>query len=258
MDKGDFFVDGLVSIVTPVYNCESYIAQAIESVLAQTHQSLEMILVDDCSTDNSAAIIASYQKLDDRIKYVKLDRNSGVAVARNAGLEETRGQYVALLDGDDYWKPEMLEKLIVCAEKTGADIVYCSYEIVDEQGSKLCNDFVVPEETDYRRSLVKSVILPSATMMTGRLAKNSRFPIDMYHEDIALWFQLLRDGCKTRGVPDVLVSYRQSSGSKSADKAKAAYGRWIIYRRHLKIPLIRCIGLMTQYAYYGLLKYRRI
>lgn len=261
MGADDYLADELVSIITPVYNCENYIAQAIESVLAQTYQHWEMILVDDCSSDGSAAIIASYQKTDNRIKYKRLDRNSGAAAARNVGLEESRirgAQYVALLDADDYWKPEMLEKMIRRAEDTSADIVYCSYEIVDEQGVKLCNDFIVPEETDYRKSLVRSVITCSTVLMTGQQAQKSRFPIDTYHEDIALWFRVLKDGAKVRGVLDVLASYRQRRDSKTANKAKSAYIRWGIYREHLKMPLLESVFVMIQYAYYGFIKYKRI
>ena len=88
----------MVSIITPVYACEPYVAQTIESVLAQTYEKWELLLVDDCTPDNSAQIIGKYQEKDNRIKYIKLEENCGAAVARNAGLAEAAGRYIAYLD----------------------------------------------------------------------------------------------------------------------------------------------------------------
>ena len=165
---------------------------------------------------------------------------------------------MALLDSDDYWKPTLLEKMIARAEETTADIVYCSYEMVDEQGEKVCNDFVVPPETSFEESIVRSVITCSTVLMTSKLAKENRFPVNMYHEDIALWFQLLRDGAVARGVPEVLAAYRQRRNSRSADKLITACRRWPIYRKHLCLPFFRSIGVMIRYGYYGLIKFRRV
>jgi len=168
------------------------------------------------------------------------------------------GDYVALLDSDDYWQSQMLEKMLACAQETKADIIYCSYEIVDENGKKLCNDFIVPEQTDFKKSMIRSVITCSTVLLTKKIARNHRFPADIYHEDIALWFELLRDGVQARGVPEILAAYRQRSDSKTANKLKSACRRWVIYRKHLKLPLWQCVSLMIQYGYYGVKKFKRI
>ena len=102
----------LVSIITPVYNCEELVSKTIESVLNQTYQNWEMILVDDCTPDHSAEVIKKYQVKDDRIKYIKLDHNSGAAIARNVALKNSNGRFVAYLDADDLWKSDKLEKQV--------------------------------------------------------------------------------------------------------------------------------------------------
>ena len=248
----------LVSVVMPSYNMESFIEEAISSVIAQSVSDWELIVIDDCSKDNTRKIVADFAEKDSRIQLVVNEENMGVAKTRNRGLTMSRGKFVALLDSDDYWKPQMLEKMVARAEETGADIIYCSYELVDEQGKKVCNDFIVPEETTFEESIVRSVITCSTVLLTTKLVESYRFPTDMYHEDIALWFQILRDGGIACGAVDVLAAYRQRTGSRSAGKVKSACRRWTIYRKHLKMPLFQSIRAMAHYAYYGLIKYKRV
>lgn len=248
----------LVSVIMPSYNGEEFIEQAISSVIAQTVEDWELIVIDDCSADRTRQIVEGFAISDERVRLVRNQKNMGAAGSRNRGLELCNGAYVALLDSDDYWQPQWLSKMLECARQTEADIIYCSYAIVDEQGRKLCNDFIVPQQTDFERSMIRSVITCSTVLLTKKLAKAHRFPTDMYHEDIALWFRLLRDGVQARGVPEVLASYRQRSDSRSANKLKSACRRWTIYRKYLKLPFIKCVVLMLQYGYYGLIKFRRV
>lgn len=248
----------LVSVIMPAYNAEPFIAEAISSVLTQSISDLELIVIDDGSTDGTQRIVAELAGNDARICQIINEENMGVARTRNRGLELCRGKYVALLDSDDYWKPQLLEKMIARAEETGADIIYCSYELVDEQGQKLCNDFVAPPATTFEESIVRSVITCSTVLLTADLAKNNRFPTNIYHEDIALWFQILRDGGTARGVPEVLAAYRQRANSRSSDKLISAVRRWTIYRKHLKMPIGQSVHAMVRYAYHGLVKYKRV
>ena len=110
-------MNDLISIITPSYKSERFIAQTIESVLVQTYKEWEMIIVDDVSPDNSNEIIEEYCKKDSRIKLIKLEKNSGPAVARNRAIEEANGRYIAFLDADDLWYPEKLEKQISFMKK---------------------------------------------------------------------------------------------------------------------------------------------
>lgn len=248
----------LVSVIMPAYNAEEFIEEAISSVQAQEVSDWELIVIDDGSQDGTQKIVEQFMQKDSRIRLIVNEANMGVGKSRNRGLDMCRGEYVALLDSDDYWKPQMLTKMIACAQCTNADIIYCSYAIVDEKGKKLCNDFIVPEETNFRQSMIRSVITCSTVLITKKIAENHRFPTDIYHEDIALWFQLLRDGVAARGVTDILAAYRQRENSKTANKLKSACRRWVIYRKHLNLPVLDCISLLIQYGYYGLIKFKRI
>ena len=248
----------LVSVIMPAYNAAPFIEEAIASVIAQTVTDWELIVIDDCSTDDTRRIVADLAQKDFRIQLLTNAVNMGVAKTRNRGMDLCQGQYVALLDSDDYWKPQLLEKMLARAKETGADIVYCSYEMVGEQGEKVCNDFIVPASTTFEESIVRSVITCSTVLLTAQTASNHRFPTNMYHEDIALWFQILRDGGTACGVTDVLAAYRQRAGSRSAGKVKSACRRWKIYRGHLKLPFAKSVWVMAQYAYYGVIKFKRI
>ena len=248
----------LVSVIMPAYNAEEFLREAIASVQAQTVTDWELLVIDDCSRDTTPEMVRAIGAEDPRVKLLQNEKNLGAAGSRNRGLDIFRGQYVAFLDSDDYWYPAMLEKMLAKAKDTGADIIYCAYELVDETGRKVCNDFRVPEKTSFKESIVRSVITCSTVLITGQLAKNHRFPVNLYHEDIALWFQILRDGGQARGVDEVLAAYRQRSGSKTANKLTSAWRRWIIYRKHLELPFFRSLWVTAGYAYYGLIKFKRI
>ena len=255
MNKGKM---PLVSVITPAYNAESFIRETIDSVLAQSVSDWELIVIDDGSTDDTQIIVAEYEKADDRIHLIINENNMGVARTRNRGLDMFRGQYVAFLDSDDYWEPQMLEKMFARAQETGADIIYCSYALVDESGRKVCNDFIVPPKTTFKESIVRSVITCSTVLITAELARNNRFPTDMYHEDIAMWFQILRDGGTACGVTEILASYRQRANSRSAGKLVSACRRWPIYRKHLNMSVPETIVTMVRYGYYGILKFKKL
>ena len=248
----------LVSVIMPAYNAAPFIEEAINSVISQTVKDWELLVIDDCSTDNTREIVEKIALHDSRVRLLVNEKNMGAAGSRNRGLDVFKGQYVALLDSDDYWYPQMLEKMIARTENTKADIIYCSYELVDEQGVKVCNDFLVPETTDFKQSIVRSVITCSTVLITADLASKNRFPVNMYHEDIAMWFQILRDGGTACGVNEVLAAYRQRTGSKTSNKLKSAGRRWLIYRKHLKMPIIDCAVTMVRYGYYGLKKFKKI
>lgn len=248
----------LVSIIMPAYNAEAFIEEAVFSVVNQTIQNWELWVIDDGSCDKTREIATRLAKYDDRIHVIANEKNLGVAKTRNRGLDICDGKYVALLDSDDYWTPLFLEKMILRADETQADIIYCSYEMVDEQNQKVCNDFIVPPSTNFEESIVRSVITCSTVLITSEIAKNHRFPTNMYHEDIALWFQLLRDGKAARGVSEVLAAYRQRANSRSSGKLRSACRRWSIYRKHLKLPILKCIVTTVKYGYYGLKKFKRI
>ena len=125
-------IEGLVSVIMPSYNTAPYIEETIQSVLNQTYTNWELIIVDDCSTDNTDEVLETIK--DDRIRYFKNEKNSGAAVSRNKALREAKGQWIAYLDSDDIWMPEKLEKQIRFMEENGYIFSYTNYEEIDVDG----------------------------------------------------------------------------------------------------------------------------
>lgn len=248
----------LVTVIMPAYNAAQFVRQAVQSVLDQTVSDLELLVIDDGSTDETPQIVEQMCEEDDRVRLITNVKNLGAGGTRNRGLDLSSSRYTALLDSDDYWKPQMLEKLIGRLEQTGADLCYCSYELVDAQGEKVCNDFIVPEDTDFKRSAVRNVISCSSVIFTRSVVDKYRFPSDVYHEDIALWFRMLREGMVACGVPEVLAGYRQHVGSKTSGKIKSAWRRWSVYRKYLGLSVWKSTSFMVRYAWYGVKKYKRV
>lgn len=244
-----------VSIVMPAYNAEPYIQSAVSSVQAQTISDWELIVVDDCSTDQTAEIIRMLANNDSRIHPIFNGRNCGVVASRNMALDACKGQYIALLDADDVWHPEKLARQLKKINETKADIVYCSYAIVDQTGHKCCADFVVDEHTDFQKMLRRNEIGCSTVLLDA--SKGSyRFRDGFGHEDYVLWMTMLKNGCTAAGIADVLVDWRKAEGGRSFDKRKSARNRWRIYRACLGLTLWDSIKAFTGYALNGLRKYR--
>lgn len=247
----------VVSVVMPAYNTEKYIREAVSSIENQTLRDWELLVVDDCSTDHTYEILQKLAQEDARIKIIRNQTNCGAAMSRNIAFSQCSGKYVALLDSDDLWEPEKLEKQVICAEKTGADIIYCSYSIIDECGRKKSPDFIVPEHTDFNSMLKKSTISCSTALLKSKLVAQFQFPTHMYHEDLAYWLELLKNGANAAGVIEVLASYRITPGSRAFNKVQSAVNRWKIYTEYLGLPAVRSTCLLAQYIFLGLIKYRK-
>lgn len=244
----------LISIVMPNYNGQRFVEQAIDSVLAQTYRNFELLIVDDCSEDASLQIIERKAQQDNRIRVIALEKNAGVANARNVGIREAKGKYIALLDNDDLWTADKLERQLAIAEK-GADIVYCSYDFIDEQNSEVKKPFIVPEQTDFNKMLVSSVISCSTAFIKTDLMQAHPFNPEFYHEDYVLWMELLRVCSTAYGDEKVLMHYRQVDGSRSHSKLNAAKERWNTYRKDLKLNVVASAWAFARYAVNGVMKY---
>lgn len=247
----------LVSIIMPAYNAEKFIEQAILSVQNQTVKDWELLVIDDCSTDSTIEIVEKIKSMDSRIKLLKNKENLGSAKTRNYGFELARGKYVALLDSDDYWYPLKLEKQIVKLETECADLVYCSYAIVDENRNKCCKDFIVPNRANLQTILVKSVVSCSTALMTIELVKKHHFNEEFYHEDYVYWLEVLQSGVKAVGTLEVLAEYRQSSNTKASNKILCAKHRWKIYREYMKLSFLSSMYYLVRYAFAGIEKYHK-
>lgn len=244
----------LISVVIPNYNGKRFIADTIQSVLRQSYTNFELIIVDDSSTDGSIDILKVFSKKDKRITLILNNQNHGVSSVRNQGIQFSTGKYIALLDNDDLWEEDKLERQLAIAEQ-GFEIVYCSYDFIDEHGKPIKRPFIVPEMTSFRSMLQSSVISCSTAFIKADIFKKFSFSSDFYHEDYVMWMNLLRLPIKAKGDKKVLMHYRQTSRSRSSKKINAARERWIIYRKALDLDIFTSIFAFISYSVRGIFKY---
>ncbi|MBQ6197304.1 MAG: glycosyltransferase family 2 protein [Lachnospiraceae bacterium] len=243
-----------VSVVMPAFNSEEYIEAAVKSVLTQSLTSIELIVVDDCSTDQTYFILEKLAKLDNRIRLYKNKQNLGVAKTRNFGISLAKGKAIALLDSDDIWETEKLS-LQFQLFKQGNKIVYCSYDFINDEGQTTKKPFIVPESTNYTKMLTSNVISCSTILSDAKLLKDNPFSDQYYHEDYVLWMQLIKIVKHAVGLSTILAHYRLHENSRSSKKANAALQRWKIYREELGLSFLKTTYVFAIYAIKGIIKY---
>lgn len=224
----------LVSIIVPVYNAEKFIRETMDSVLAQTYPHWELLLVEDGSSDGSVDVIEEYiaEKEESRIRLIRLPSNQGAARARNKGLEEASGRYIAYLDADDLWIPEKLEHELRFMEEKGAAFAFTGYEFADEHGVGLGKVVRVPETLEYRQALSNTTIFTTTVMFdSSKISKELLEMPVIKSEDTALWWKVLRAGYTAYGLDENLVRYRRAGRSLSSNKMEAIRRIWNLYRR---------------------------
>lgn len=233
-------MDGLISVIVPVYNVENYIEETIACVEAQTYSDWELLLVEDCSTDRSLEVIRrSMEKLGDvRIRLFRQSANMGAARARNFGLREARGRYIAYLDGDDLWVPEKLERELLFLKEKNAAFLFSGYEFADERGRGTGKVVHVPGTLSYRQALSNTTIFTSTVMFdTEKISRDLLEMPAVKSEDTALWFRVLRNGYTAYGLDENLVKYRRAGKSLSSNKLEALRRIWNLYRRQEGLSL---------------------
>jgi len=243
----------VISIVTPSYNAERYLPNTLNSVLAQTFQNWELLIVDDCSPDNANEVIESYVAKDSRIRLVRLAENGGAAVARNKAIELARGRYIAFLDSDDRWLSEKLDNQLRFMQDNDIALSYTAYEKLDEHGNSV-GVVAVPERVSYTDLLkVCSIGCLTAMYDTEKLGK-MYMPLIDKRQDLGLWLRILKQIPYAYGVTKVLAQYQLRSDSISANKRSAARYTWRLYRRVEKLGLIRAAYYFSHYAFNGVLR----
>ncbi len=229
--------EGLVSIITPTYNCGRFIGETIESVQKQTYTNWEMVIVDDCSIDRTKEIVEEYISKDARIQYYCLENNSGAAVARTRAMQLADGEYMAFLDADDLWTEDKLEKQLQFMKQNKYAFSCTSYEQIDEDGN-LTNKIVktIPK-TSYNRLLLDCPVGNSTVMYSVKKMGKFEVPNIRKRNDDALWLQMLKKEKYIMGMPDILMKYRIRRNSISSNKLKVIKYHWILYREieHLNI-----------------------
>ena len=240
--KKDMEMGELVSIIVPVYCAAPYIAETIKMVRGQTYHHWELILVDDASSDNSMQIIQEImdkEVADKRLHLIRKDRNEGAAKARNTGIAEAQGRYIAFLDADDIWHPDKLEKEIAFMEEKHAGFAFTAYEFGDENARGTGKIVKVPEQLTYRQALSRTVIFTTTVMFdTTVIPKELIWMPTVESEDTATWWKILRAGYTAYGYQESLAIYRRPAKSLSSNKFVAMKRIWHLYRREEKLSLL--------------------
>lgn len=243
------YKEDLVSIVIPMYNAEKYILATLQCVLQQTYRSIEVIIVDDASTDNGLQLV---KEIDDtRVKIYSSNENLGPANARNIGIKHAMGRYLAYMDADDLCELDKIEKQVSFMRKNKCAFCFTGYEFADEQGVRNGKVVSIPEKVDYEYAL-RHTIISTITVMFDRTKIPEELlimPLNARGEDTATWWKILRNGYKAYGINEPLSVYRRHSATRSSNKLSAIYGTWKMYRVNEKLGLKKSIICFCSYIF---------
>ena len=239
------------------YNTEKTIEQAINSVSSQTYTNFELLVVNDCSKDRTVELVKDIVAKDSRVRLISNVKNSGVSYTRKHGLEEAKGDWIAILDSDDAWEPEKLEKQIVLQRRTNADLLFTGSAFMDSEGHPIDWCLHAPKEVTYRQLLKQNVLSNSSALVRKELYAKYYAIGDGMHEDFAIWLSILKEGKKAYGVDEPLLIYRIAKSSKSGNKVKAARMNWNTYR-YVGLNLMEAIYYECWYIFNGIRKYRNL
>lgn len=246
----------LVSIIMPSYNSKNFIGAAIESVIRQSYQNWELIIVDDCSTDGSIDVINEYKKNDGRIKYYFLEKNSGAAVARNKAIEKATGKYIAFLDSDDLWFPEKLMKQIYFMKSKDCVFSCTKYDKIDELGDDLNIVIKVRDTSDYENVLRMS---PgnSTVIYDAEVLGKFYIPDIKKRNDYVMWLGVIKKAKTLYGMQEILSSHRIREGAISSNKTKLIYYHWVVYREFEKLSVVKSMYMVVYWIISTVFKFRQ-
>lgn len=243
-----------VSIITPLYNAESFISETIDSVLCQTFQDWELILVDDCSSDNTVLFVQSKYNNDRRIKLIKAEKNGGAGISRNLGLKVASAKLIAFLDADDVWLPNKLEKQIKFMKLHDSPIVHTSYSFIDEDGNEIPGHVSVSKNVDLNSYMRNTEIGMSTSLINIDIVGSFQFDSMRTRQDTNLWLNLLGNGHIAHGLDESLVKYRIRKGQISGNKLIIAWRTLKVYLSVTNISLFQRLLNFCHYAFNGVFK----
>lgn len=248
-----------VSVIMPSYNASSYLEAAVHSLFGQSFTDWELLLVDDCSKDNSPEIAKAFEKKDKRIRFIQKESNSGSADTRNTGIRNANGEYIAFLDSDDLWDSEFLSSMVAHMQKFNSPFSFASYRIIDEEGTEFCEPFLVADKKySYRDILLYNRVgLLTAMYHVPTVGKKYFDPsLKSLRDDYALWLDILKDSKFAYGNSKILASYRVRRGAATSNKKKVMLAHFRMLRNREKLGLVSAFFLTLLHGFMGLLKYR--
>jgi len=249
-----------VSIITPTYNSSKYIIETIDSIINQTHKEFELILVDDCSSDNTVSIINSFIAKDKRIRLKENLKNSGAAFSRNEGLLQCKYDYIAFIDSDDIWAKEKLEKQLFFMKTNNISFSFTGYEIIDDLGALIGKTVDTKQGNSsfsYKDMLAKKATLGCSTVMLNKQSFKGllQMPSIRTGQDYAFWLKLLKNSNKFAYIySKALTQYRITPTSISRNKFNKAKRQWFIYRQIENLNFFRSLYYFYFYAFRAVFK----
>lgn len=218
----------------PAYNAAGTIAQAVESVISQTYENWELLIVDDCSTDGTAELVRREYADDGRIRLIDNAANRGVSKSRNIAIELADGEYIAFLDSDDWWEPGKLQEQLALMDATGAKCCHSHYRrISGETGAEL-SVVRAPRRVTLRDMYLTNQI-GNLTGIYRTAALGKFFQPEVRHEDYAMWLSILKV-TDSVCVDNVLANYRVARHSLSGNKIRSLMWHYLILRDSLQLP----------------------
>ena len=241
-----------VSVIIPAYNCADFISKAIDSALIQ-NVPLEIIVLNDCSMDHLDDVMRKYQG-NDKVKYIKNHQNLGAAKTRNKGVNLARGEYVAFLDGDDYWEVHKLDKQLKLMEETQTVLCSTARELMTPEGKRTGRVIPVKKTITYKELLKHNSINCSSVLVKTEVAKEFHMCHEDSHEDYIMWLQILKKYGKACAVNEPLLKYRLSNQGKSGSKLQSAGMTFKVYR-YMGFGVMKSLMCFASYAFHGVKKY---
>ena len=248
-----FKQENLVSIITPSYNSEKFISKTINSILNQTYNNWELLITDDCSTDETLNIIRSFQENDNRIKLFKLAANKGAGEARNNSIEKAKGRFIAFLDSDDQWKPNKLEIQIDFMLSNSLALTYSGYDVINENGIYLKN-IRPPKVVNFQKIISNNYIGCLTAVYDTKIIGKHYMPKIRRRQDWVLWINIIKIIRETKGIENSLAIYTDRKNSISDNKFLMLKYNWQVYSKYLRYNNVKSIILIFNFLIHYAIK----
>lgn len=231
----------LVSIITPAYNCSKTILETFESIKKQSYSNWEWIVIEDHSSDDTFVMLSKLAKENPRITLLRTPQNSGTAIARNIGIDNAKGRFIAFLDADDLWKQDKLEKQIKFMLENDVAFTYSNYDVLSEDGTT--SSFKPKRQyADYKSLLKRNDIGCLTVLYDLEKVGKAYMPLDAQkREDYAAWLDVTKRGIKAVKINESLAIYRLGNSTLTSNKKKMIKYHYRIYRYHEKMGFLKSL-----------------
>lgn len=243
------------SVIVTAYNCQYYILETLESIENQIFDDYEVIIIEDCSRDQTADIVKDYIAGKEGWRLHCNTTNKGVAYSRNKGFDLASGDYIAILDGDDIWLENKLSKQYELIKNQDVDFCFSSYSVMNYLSKRTLYTYKTKKHTDYHSLLKENYIGCSTAVFSSKILNQLKMHERPYTEDYNFWLDILKLGYKGEGILEPLVLYRIHNKSLSFNKFKAAKQRFMLYRKNENLSILESMYYFVFYALKALKKH---